>query len=249
MVRGLYTACTGMTVQAKKLDIISNDMANANTTGYKKDVAIMSSFNDVLMSKIKDNEVAPIGNVSLGVRVDSVYTAYDMGSLVKTDDALNMAIQGDGFFTVQTNNGVAYTRDGGFVVDANGGLVTAEGYAVIGSNGAINLGNYLESGGDITVSGNGQIRLNGELIDTLQIVSFQDNQQLQKREDNLYTAGGQTQPFQGSVLSGYLESSNVNIVTTMVDMINVSRAYEANQKMIQTQDSLLGKAVNDLGQK
>lgn len=249
MVRGLYTACTGMTVQAKKLDIISNDMANANTTGYKKDVAIISSFNDVLMSKIKDNQVTPIGNVSLGVRVDGIHTIHDMGSLVKTDDALNMAIQGDGFFSVQTNNGVAYTRDGSFVVNADGNLVTSEGYSVIGLNGPINLGSYLETGGNIAVSGNGQIRLNGELIDTLQIVSFQDNQQLQKREDNLYMSNGQTQPFDGTVLSGYLEGSNVNIVTTMVEMINVSRAYEANQKMIQTQDSLLGKAVNELGQK
>lgn len=247
MVRGLYIASSGMNVQSKRLDTISNDLANASTTGYKKSDSVITSFPEMLMARISKQDVQPLGNVSLGVRVGSTYTNFSNGSIVKGDEGTSVAIQGDGFFSIQTPQGAAYTRDGSFIVNSNGELVTSEGYNVLGANGSIKFEGFLEQGGDISVSTDGQISLNGNLIDQLAMVSFEDNQQLQKREDNLYTGDAVTVPFKGTILQGFLESSNVNVVSSMVDMIAVSRAYEANQKMIQTQDSLLGKAVNELG--
>ncbi len=254
MVRGLYTAATGMNVQTKRLDVISNDLANANTTGYKKDTAVISSFPQVLANRLGDiqnhrTNNGPIGNMSLGAKIDEVYTNFIQGSLIKTDGLVDVAIQGEGFFAVQTPNGTAYTRDGSFSVNQAGQVVTKEGYYVLSQGGApLQLGeDFLSSTAGITIKENGEIYRGSELLDRLAMVRFEDNKTLQKLDDNLYQAGGAAIPFEGSVIQGFLEASNVNPVTAMVDMITVSRAYEANQKVIQTQDALLGKTVNELG--
>nr|WP_307991063.1 flagellar basal-body rod protein FlgF [uncultured Niameybacter sp.] len=253
MIRGLYIAGTGMNVQTKRLDVISNDLANVNTTGYKKDEAVVSSFNEVLTYRMKDMENnvpnnGAIGTMNFGARIDEIYTQFAQGSLIKTDGLVDVALQGDGFFAVETPEGVAYTRDGKFSINSEGNLVTKEGYAVLGENGPIEIGeDYLNNGGKLTIGEKGEITLDGQLIDTLELVKFADNRALTKREDNLYIGNGQGDTFEGTVIQGYTESSNVNPVTAMVDMITVSRAYEANQKMIQVHDTLLGKAVNEVG--
>lgn len=253
MIRGLYIAGTGMNVQTKRLDVISNDLANVNTTGYKKDEAVVSSFNEVLTYRMKDMENnvpnnGAIGTMNFGARIDEIYTQFAQGSLIKTDGLVDVALQGDGFFTVETPEGVAYTRDGKFSINEEGNLVTKEGYAVLGENGPIEIGeDYLNNGGKLTIGEKGEITVDGQVIDTLDLVRFADNQMLTKREDNLYIANAQGEAFEGTVIQGYTESSNVNPVTAMVDMITVSRAYEANQKMIQVHDTLLGKAVNEVG--
>ncbi len=253
MVRGLYTAATGMNVQAKRLEIISNDLANTTTTGYKKDVAVVSSFQDVLMTRLNDtqNHVpnnGSIGKMTYGAKIDEVYTDFTQGSVISTGEMVDVAIQGDGFFVVQTPNGEAYTRDGNFSINEYGDLVTKEGYAVMGLDGPITLGEtFLSSGGDVVINGQGEVTLDGQYVDALELVSFEDSRSLTKMDDNLYSSTAAKEAFQGTVRQGYLESANVNPVTAMVDMIAVSRAYETNQKMIQVQDSLLGKAVNELG--
>lgn len=253
MIRGLYTAATGMNVQSKKMDIISNDLANVNTTGYKKDQVVVSSFPDLLTTRIQDrangvNNEGTIGKMTLGARVDDVVTQFVQGSLVKTEGMVDVALHGKGFFTVASPNGPMYTRDGSFSITSSGELVTKEGYAVMGQNGAITLGaDFLDNGGEIVIKENGEILRDGELVDQLDIANFADERSLTKTGDNLYTGGGARIPFEGSMSQGYIEASNVNPVTAMVDMITVSRAYEANQKMIQVHDSLLGKAVNEIG--
>jgi flagellar basal-body rod protein FlgG len=254
MVRGLYTAATGMNLQAKRLDVISNDLANANTIGYKKDVAVAASFPEVLTSRLNDsqnnvNNSGPMGVMTLGVNLDQIYTQFAQGSLRQSTSQTDFAIEGDGFFTVLTPAGQAYTRDGSFIISNEGLLVTQEGYNVMGQNGPVELGEeFLTFGGSFAISPEGEVSLNGEVIDLLNLVSFEDNQALQKMGDNLYDGAGAAQiAFNGRVTQGFLEMSNVNSVTAMVDMIAVSRAYETNQKMIQTQDSLLAKAVNEVG--
>ncbi len=253
MVRGLYTAATGMNVQAKRLEVISNDLANTTTTGYKRDVAVVSSFGDVLMSRLDDKQKnipneKTIGTMTHGAKVDEVYTDFTQGSIIPTGEKADLAIQGKGFFAVQTPNGIAYTRDGNFSINETGMLVTKEGYPVQGTTGNISLGEeFLSTAGEIVVGKKGELTVNGEEIDTLRVVQFADENAMSKLDDNLYTSAGPEAPFEGSLIQGYLESANVNPVTAMVDMITVSRAYETNQKMIQTQDSLLGKAVNELG--
>lgn len=251
MVRGLYTAATGMNAQSKKMDVISNDLANVNTTGYKKDDVVMSAFGEVMLSKLGGGQSTgpdgPIGKVSLGVRVDEVYTHFAQGSLIKTTGIADIAIQGDGFFVVDTPAGEAYTRDGKFSITADGELVTQEGYAVRGENGPIELGEaFLDQGGELHFSENGQVMVNGELIDTLDIAVFADKRSLKKIDNNLLQSDSERIPFEGKLMEGFLEASNVNPVTAMVDMITVSRAYEASQKLIQIHDNLLGKAVNEI---
>ncbi|MGL4799997.1 MAG: flagellar basal-body rod protein FlgF [Cellulosilyticaceae bacterium] len=250
MIRGLYTAATGMNAQAKKMDVISNDLANVNTAGYKKDDVVISSFPEVLMSKMGGGNTTPdgpIGRMSLGVRVDEVYTQFSQGSLVKTDGLVDIAIQGDGFFVVETPAGMAYTRDGKFSITADGMLVTKEGYAVIGQNGQVEIGeDFLDQGGDLKISEQGEVVLNGEIVDQLDIANFADTRSLRKIDDNLLQSDGERVPFEGKLIQGFMEASNVNPVTAMVDMISVSRAYEASQKMIQVHDNLLGKAVNEI---
>lgn len=253
MVRGLYTAATGMNVQAKRLEIISNDLANTTTTGYKKDVAVVSSFQDVLISRLNDtqNQVpnnGVIGKITYGAKVDEVYTDFTQGSIISTGEMVDVAIIGDGFFVVQTPNGEAYTRDGNFSINEYGELVTKEGYGVMGLSGPITLGEaFLNMGGDVAINAQGEVSLSGEYMDTLELVRFADSKALTKMDNNLYGSTAAKEVFEGTVRQGYLESANVNPVTAMVDMIAVSRAYETNQKMIQVQDNLLGKAVNELG--
>ncbi|MHC1749799.1 MAG: flagellar basal-body rod protein FlgF [Cellulosilyticaceae bacterium] len=252
MIRGLYIAGTGMNVQSKKMDIISNDLANVNTTGYKKDTAIISSFPEILLSRVNDTQNhrpnnGQIGKITHGAKIDEIYTEFTPGSVRATGGLVDIAIQGDGFFVVQTPNGEAYTRDGSFSIDASGNLVTKEGYKVMGENGPVALGeDFLSSGGEVTVGKNGDVVLDGTLMDTISIAKFTDNKQLQKLDDNLYQGTGQRAEFDGTLLQGFLETSNVNPVTAMVDMISVSRAYEANQKILQVHDALLGKAVNEI---
>ncbi|MDF2594593.1 MAG: flagellar basal-body rod protein FlgF [Clostridia bacterium] len=254
MVRGLYTAATGMNVQAKKMDIISNDLANVNTTGYKKDTAVVGSFPQILASRLNDvqNHVpnnGVIGGMSLGARIEEIYTNFTQGSVIKTDGMVDLAIQGEGFFAVQTPTDMLYTRDGNFSINQAGEMVTKEGYYVLSQEGQpITFGEeFLSNGGQVVVKEGGEVYRGAEFVDTIALVRFEDNGTLQKADNNLYRSEEQALPFQGSVLQGFLESSNVNPVTAMVDMITVSRAYEANQKVIQTQDSLLGKAVNEVG--
>lgn len=253
MVKGLYTAAMGMNVQAKRLDIISNDLANTDTTGYKKDVAVVSSFKEEYLKRLNDTQnFAPnngvIGKITYGAKIDEVYTDFTQGSVISTGLETDMALQGSGFFTVQTPNGAAYTRDGNFSINQYGSLVTKEGYAVMGQEGAIELGeDYFTLGNKLVVQNNGDVYVGAEYIDTLDIANFEDTAALTKMDDNLFSSTGERSDFTGGVLQSFLETANVNTVSAMVDMITVARAYETNQKMVQTQDSILGKAVNELG--
>lgn len=253
MLKGLYTAAMGMNVQSKQLDLISNDLANTATTGYKKDSAAVSSFKEVYLERLNDTQnfipnEGQVGKITYGAKIDEIFTDYTQGSFVETNQETNMAIQGDGFFKVETANGTAYTRDGSFIINQSGHLVTREGYAVMGEEGPIALGeDYFSLGDKLVVKEKGDIYVAGQYVDRLALVSFEDKKVLSKSADNLYTSSGPGEAFKGEVIQNYLEASNAQTVNAMVDMITVSRAYEANQKVIQTMDSVLGKAVNELG--
>lgn len=243
-----------MDVQMKKLDVISNNLANVNTTGFKKDTVVVSSFPEVLMHKMNDQknnipQPSPIGRVTLGAKIDEIHTNFSQGSFIKTDGIFNVALQGDGFFTVNTPNGdQRYTRDGAFVIGTNGQLQTQDGNIVMGADGPIELDeDFLTQSHESFIDDAGRIIIDGEHINTLNIVRFEDNGALQKIGDNLYEGNGNIIPFEGKVLQGFVEGTNVNPVMAMVDMITVSRTYEANQKMIQVHDMLMGKAVNEVG--
>ncbi len=256
MIRGLYTSGWSMLAVQKKMDVITNNMANASTSGFKKDTLVLESFPDVLTKIVNDhngtaNSTRNIGTMELGNDVGEVYTNYMQGQLTSPEKSLDMAIRdsSNAFFTIEKtdadgNTNTYYTRNGSFTRSSDNILVTAEGYAVLGENGPIVLGS-----GSFSVGEDGSILQNGEILDKLLITEFADTTELKKYGDNLIQAdaGAQTQAFSGTVQQGFVELSNVNIVREMVDMITVMRSYEANQKVLQSMDSTLEKAVNEVG--
>lgn len=257
MVRGLYTSAIGMMTQMQKMDVITNNIANADTTGFKKDSTVVQSFSEELTKRLDDPKYRlikhnkGIGDMSLGVFVDQVTTDFSFGSFEQTGGTLDLAINGDGFFAIdfvdaQGNVVEKYTRDGSFTLNANGTLVTADGYPVVGENGAITISN-----GVINIDENGNVYSNNEFVDKIKMVAFENNETLRKYGNNLYDRIDESveTDFVGTVIQGRLETSNVNSVQEMVKMITASRVYEANQKMIQTHDSTLSRAVNDIAKK
>lgn len=262
MIRGWYIGSSGMNAQQTRLDAISNNLANADTTGFKRDIAVSKSFPELLMRRMGDDgvyetpfgsaDVAPIiGKIGLGVETNELYTDFEQGSFKQTSTHTDMALSGEGFFAVETPNGERYTRNGNFLVGKEGILVTKEGYPVLGENG------YIQVADDrFTVNQDGMVYSEDdmELIDRFKIVRFDNERYLQKMGSSLYKdtditgpayiAEGKERPV---VLQSYVETSNVNVVNEMVSMIEVNRAYEANQKTIQAQDTMMstlwGKVV------
>lgn len=265
MVKGLYTAYTGMIEEMRRMDVMTNNLANANTTGFKKEGTVNQSFDDQLAIKIKDSsEIMPakrLGNVNLGVKVGETYRDYGQGSFSVTDNPYDVALDGEGFFAIEfrSKNGgtsIKYTRDGAFTVDRNGYLMTKDGDYVLNANGAANTAggqaNYIRVNPnvEVTIDTDGTIYQNNTAVARIGIVDFENYDYLEKYGENFYDTvpGARLIASDARIEQGCLEMSNVNIVTEMVDMITITRAYEANQKIITTIDETLDKAVNAVGQ-
>jgi len=355
MNNGLYISTTSLLLNQKRMEVISNNLANGNTTGFKKDIVLAESFPEVLLSKINggidmdnhgpfkgvkveqngdvftlsidsgyfkvktpagvshsrdlrftidqdgylktlykntndaiktdgenyvlgkqgpirvedrnieidkngnllsngqivDNLITftplhVIGTTSGGVRLDKIVTDFTQGSLMETGNNLDFALKGDGLFKVQTNQGPMYTRDGSFSLNEYGELITTEGHLVLGQYGSIAL-----TGENFTINNSGEIIQNGNVVDRLDIVNVNNKEYLRKQGDNLYKlldgVEAEEVPFNGQVLRGYLENSNIDTIKEMVNMITLMRNYETSQKMIKSQDELLEKAVTEIG--
>ena len=255
MVRGLYTAYTGMLNQQKKMDTLSNNLANADTTGYKKEGVTAKTFETQLAIKVKDGSNAyidqQIGKLNLGVKIGENYTDYSQGSYRYTGNTYDLALGGDGFFNISFMNkageqSVKYTRDGNFTIDNEGALRTQDGDYVLGESGEI----YIPTNAvDVSINKLGEIYADGEYIDTIKITDFEDYNYLKKYGENMYDVvdGATEKEPTATIDQGYLEQSNINVVTEMVNMISLSRTYEANQKLIQTMDDALDKSANQIG--
>ena len=257
MVRGLYTSALGMTTQMKKMDVVTNNIANAATSGFKKDVVVTQTFTDELMSRLNDPDKilspkAPkVGNLAMGLAVDNVFTDFTTGTLRLTSGDLDIALNGSGFIAVSTtdaNGNVTekYTRDGSLTLTGNGTLVTGDGNPIVGENGIIQIPN-----GMITINHDGSVYSGETFVDRIRLVDFENKESLRKYGDSLYEITQETVeiPFSGTVIQGSLEDSNVNTVREMVDMITLSRNYETNQRAITAINETLARAVNDLGRK
>lgn len=264
MVKGLYTAYTGMLNEQNRLDILSNNLANADTNGYKKEGTTSQTFADELAVKIKDTSSygmpQKLGTMSMGVHIGETYTDYSQGNFKVTDNATDFALDGDGFFAISYtdkagNNSVKYTRDGAFVVNTAGYLVTKDGDYVLNKNGAMNgdgsQGNYIHLNPNlpVTVDELGNIYQNDTLVTTLGTVNFDNYNYLAKFGENMYdmVEGGTRVASTAKVSQGSIEASNINVVSEMVNMITISRAYQAGQKVINSVDETLDKAVNQVG--
>lgn len=256
MLRGLYTSASGMSAQLIAQEVISNNLANANTTGYKKDMAVNNAFNQLVISRVndpsrstnsnKDLDTAPvIGVLGTGVQPAGTFTDYANGALQQTENPFDVAISGDGFFVIQTPQGERYTRDGSFTINTQGDLVTKDGYTVVGRRGNVNVG----AGENLSINTDGSVIANGSLVNELMVVIPENKQSLHKVGNNLYAVnqGGAVKDAEHvQVAQGYLETSNVNVVSEMVNMLSGLRIYEANQKAIQMQDQSLGLLISDI---
>lgn len=258
MLKGLYTAYTGMINEQHRMDVMTNNLANAATNGFKKEGATSQSFDRVLAYKIKDtsepgNLPRRLGGISLGVKTGENYVDYSGGPFKETSNTLDLALSGNGFFTISFTNkagetSVKYTRDGNFTMTTQGYLVTQDGDFVLNENGRPIR---LDPNQEITIERSGDIYQNGAYVATVGITDFEDYNYLERYGENYF------QPVEGAtiadidentqVYSGYLEMANMSVVTEMVNMITIQRQYEANQKVITTYDSTLEDAVNQTG--
>ena len=256
MLKGLYTAYTVMINEQHRMDTMTNNLANANTNGFKKEGATSQSFDSVLAYKIKDTSQAGnlpkrIGNMTLGVKIGENYVDYSEGPLKETGNVLDLALSSNGFFTVEYTNkagetSTKYTRDGNFTMTSQGYLVTQDGDFVLGERGRRIR---LDTTQDIGIDRMGNIYQDGELVASLQITDFEDYDYLERYGENYFEPvdGARTVDADTEVYSGYLELANISVVTEMVNMIAIQRQYDANQKVITTYDDTLDKAVNQTG--
>ncbi len=279
MIRGLYIGASGMVAEWNRLDAVSNNLANTDLTGYKRDTVVFKAFPELLMRRMDDDgvkripmgsiDVAPIvGTLGTGVETNEVYTEFTQGAFKETGSDFDFALEGEGFFAVLTPAGERYTRNGSFVLGPESLLVTKEGYPVLGENGPIKVkeNNFVvDQYGNVFVNRrflpNDQRLVSRsenewdqtEKLDTLKIVRFPRSRYLRKQGSSMWKDTEESgsallveRDRRPKVHQGFLEASNVNPVTEMVRMIEVNRAYEANQKSIQTHDTLLGRLVNEV---
>jgi len=261
-VQSLYTAATGMTALETKLDVIANNMANVNTTAFKKDRA---NFEDLFYRQyrlpgaedVNGNRTSTGIEVGLGVRVGSTQTNYEQGAFETTNKPLDMAIEGDGFFQIVDPNGdFLYTRSGNFGINANGQMVLGSA-----SNG------FLEASGitippeatGIVISTDGQVQIQTQNSPTLQnvgqmqLAKFINPDGLQKLGDNLYRETDASNTVQlgtpgqqgfGTIRQGFLEASNVEPVSELIDLIQTQRAFELNSQVVQAGDQVMQIVAN-----
>lgn len=243
MVRGLYTAATGMNVERNKMNVVTNNIVNAETSGFKSDSLVTSTFDQVLLQRINDPNISifgasSVGGYDYGTHVDELFTDYTEGTLEETDKKTDLALVGNGLFTLQSATGqTSYTRSGNFTVNSEGYLVTQDGDYVMGKQGRIKVGSE-----DFSVTADGQVTGPNATTDTLNVVTFTDLKVLRKQGNNAYSVYGNAAPIQAAnvtVQQGTLEGSNVDLSSQMVDMISVYRKYEANQKIVSMTDKTL----------
>lgn len=238
------------------MDIMTNNLANASTVGYKKEGSTSQSFNDVLTVKIKDQSVGMrnvqrIGIKNPGVKIGENYTDYSQGSFRITDNTYDLALAGDGFFAIEFTNKAGetdtkYTRAGQFTLNKDGYLVTEEGdYVLDTQNRRIRLNTLIDS----KITDDGTISQNDQAVARIQVTDFEDYDYLEKYGETYYQPieGARTIAANAQVKSGYLEMANVQVVSEMVNLISITRAYESNQKVVQTIDDTLDVAVNQIG--
>ncbi|MGE5587939.1 MAG: flagellar basal-body rod protein FlgF [Clostridia bacterium] len=254
MVRGLYAAASGMVAGMLQQDVIAHNLANVDTPGYKKDVALVGAFADDMAVRVESQgawrsaRTVPLGWVGSGSYVRGTGFDRSEGPIVETGAPLDLAIEGDGYFVVEVPEGEAYTRNGSFTLNARGELVTEDGTPVLGESGRI----VIPAGGKVEVRGDGRIAVDGQVVARLRLVAFDAGSLPGKAGGDVFVAPPGTARSVGAgdgtvVRQGFLEMSNVTAVTEMVQMIAGMRAYEACQRVVWFLDQTLDKSINDVG--
>ncbi len=245
MIKGIYTSAVGMMPNKLKIDVIANNLANIETTGFKKDNIFVRILHSAVLDINKNG-----GNELSGLYITE-YTSFDQGNLKQTGNAFDIAINGIGFFAVQTQDGLRYTRNGNFTITSEGKIVNANGHALAGVGGEIKLPDFYKlKDAEIKITPKGEIYINDKLIDRIKIVWFSDLTKLKKESRTYFKADDGVEAVEISegfeIYQGFLEESNVNAIEEMVRMIEANRSYESSYKAVQHQEETLSKA-NELG--
>ena len=240
MIKGLYRSASGMLPQIKKQEAVANNIANAGTAGFKKDVMFsreLSRAERQVTSKHNDWQTT----LDSRIRID-----HSLGAFDKTDNPLDLAIEGDGFFTLEAADGTtALTRSGAFVVDSSGFLSMSGGFRLIGDGGPIQVG-----GGKLSVGQNGEVEVNGQSAGRVALKSVADVESLERLGGSLFGVPEGEElidPIQATIRQGYRETSNVDVIQQMVDMMVAFRTYESNARALQTQDASLNHLFQRVG--
>jgi flagellar basal-body rod protein FlgG len=251
MVQGLYTAAMGMMTSQAQVDTISNNLANVNTPGYCGAEMLEMAFPQMLIDRLDNNGAAVIGQAGTGNTIAQTYTSFDESGEQKTGNPLDMAVQGNAFFTVRDAQGQTYyTRNGDFMLNQQSQLVTDTGDTVLGeTNGQPEA--IFVPGGNLTVSKDGSlsgaVNATGQAVGSLMLSSRPNNAAWTPAGNSLFSGQAQNPGSGYAVEQGYSEDSNVNAVSELVKMIEASRSYEANAKVITTTDQTLSSLVNSVG--
>jgi flagellar basal-body rod protein FlgF len=257
MPSGLYIAASGMDAALIQQNVIANNIANTSTVGFKQDRSVNIAFPTYLIARLHDQrmkamdgtvELRPnIGVMGGGVIPQAVATDYSQGATLETNNPLDLALTGPGYFSVLSPDGKTFlTRDGSFSLDGNGRLVTKDGLPVLGHNGEI----YID-GTQVVVDREGNIQVDGKALDQLLVVKAQNENQLVKVGHSMFQALPPNKldmaPDGIQVQQGFLEQSNVNSMTEMVNMIANYRSYEINARVISSYDDILNQASSQIG--
>lgn len=240
MIRGIYIAASGLLAESARQDVIANNLANATTTGFKRSESTSSPFGEMLLHNMGMPGEPAVGTMEMGAQVQGIDRIDSQGALRYTGNRLDLALIGSGNFTIDTPNGRRYTRDGSFGLDSDGRLVTKEGNHVLGVDGPITLDR-----GEVKMAADGTITQGGAVRGRLLLTDLAP-ESIATEGNSLYT-GTPTGTSNARVRQNHLESSTVNVVSEMVDLIRVMRAFEANQKSVHAHDEALQASVTRVG--
>ena len=252
MIKGIYTAAAGMLATQLAADNTADNLANINTTGFKARATQFQSFGELILERIqKDEEPEQVGSITSGSQVRATIIDFSQGSLRQTGNPLDLAIEGDGFFQVETPEGQeAYTRNGVFTLNEEGFITTTDGNYLLNQGGQpINIP---QEAGVLSISSSGIITdSNGQELEQIGLVQFEDNNALQKLNNSLYISDLRPDDLDfdsnTQILQGFIEGSNTNPISELVGSINGLRLYGALQNSIQTSNDSLGRVINEAG--
>ena len=272
MANGMWTAAAGAVAQSQNLDVISNNLANTDSLAFKKDIPTFKEYlavlerdrgpMDIPRGAIKDKDFYPLdGRDQSSVVMDGTHTSFKQGSLRVTQAPLDVAMDGPGFLEVNTPDGVRFTRQGSLKVAADGRLVNSQGYPVLSNaqdlakppgvagDVAGRFINLRDRGSHFTISGQGELYAGDELVAKLSVSEFQDLKKVRKTGDQLFEnldPPNKIQPLKTLVRQGVLETSNVNPIEEMTNLIKANRLFEQDLKSLKTYGELLGKEANEV---
>ncbi len=245
MSGGMYLAAAGAMAQQSRLEVLANNIANIDTTGFKAERTVfrVENADEPAQAQETEGEIQPLSPYSppFETRVD-----FSQGALHQTGNPLDVAISGNGFFSVQTPEGIQYTRQGSFSLNDQGALVTPDGYTVEGEGGAITI-----EAGTVDIDMTGGIFVDGDEVGRLKITEIDNPQTLKKTGNGRFMPTDATiaapAPETANVSQGYLESANVSPILAMTEMIETTRVFEAYQKVIQSADEATQTSLKDIG--